>query len=245
VAEPELKEYDGKALGESDGSDSKPACVAVDGFVYDVSASKLWKGGLHMKRHHAGRDLTGDIAAAPHGKEVLEKVRRVGTLKKEATGERPMPAWLAGLLERFSFLRRHPHPMVVHFPIVFMVSATFFVILTLVTGEKSFELTAFYCLAGGLLFTPVAMLTGWFTWWLNYWAKPVRRVTIKKRLSWLLLVIAAAAFAWRFSVTDIMETAGAGRVVYIVMFLSLAPITSIIGYHGGELTYPTGKGSDR
>ncbi|MGE5855828.1 MAG: DUF2231 domain-containing protein [Syntrophaceae bacterium] len=245
MAEPELKEFDGKTLGESDGSDSKPACVAVEGFVYDVSASKLWKGGLHMKRHHAGRDLSGDIAAAPHGKEVLERVRRVGVLKKEAAGERPMAACLAGLLERFPFLRRHPHPMFVHFPIVFMYSVTFFEILCMVTGEKSFEATAFYCLAGGLLFTPIAMLTGWFTWWLNYCAKPMRRVTIKKRLSWLLLAIAAAAFAWRFSVTDIMGTAGAGRVVYIAMLLSLAPITSVIGYHGGELTFPTGKRSDR
>ena len=245
MAEPELKEYNGKALGESDGNNSKPAFVAVDGFVYDVSTSKLWKGGLHMKRHHAGRDLSGDIAAAPHGKEVLEKVRRVGTLKKEATGERPMPDRLAGLLERFPFLRRHPHPMVVHFPIVFMYSVTFFEILSMATGEKSFEVTAFYCLAGGILFTPFAIITGWFTWWLNYMAKPMRRVSIKKRLSWILLVIAAASFVWRFSVTDIMETAGAGRVVYIAMLLSLAPITSIIGYHGGELTYPTGKGSDR
>lgn len=242
MAEAELKEYDGKSLGESDGNNSKPAFVAVDGIVYDVSASKLWKGGLHMKRHHAGRDLSGDIAAAPHGKEVLEKVRRVGTLKKEATGERPMPDRLAGLLERFPFLRRHPHPMVVHFPIVFMYSVTFFEILSMITGEKSFEVTAFYCLAGGILFTPFAMLTGWFTWWLNYMAKPMRRVTIKMRLSWLLLVIAAAAFAWRFSVTDIMEAAGAGRAVYIAMLLSLAPITSLIGYHGGELTYPTEKG---
>jgi predicted heme/steroid binding protein/uncharacterized membrane protein len=225
VVEPELKEFDGKALGECDGSDSKPACVAVDGFVYDVSASKLWKGGLHMKRHHAGRDLSGDVTAAPHGKEVLEKVRRVGSLKKETAGERPMPALLDGLLEKFPFLRRHPHPMVVHFPIVFMVSATFFVILTLITGEKSFEVTAFYCLAGGILFTPPAMLTGWFTW--------------------VLLAIAVAAFVWRFCVTDIMETAGTGHVAYIVMLLSLAPITSVIGYYGGELTFPTGKRSDR
>jgi len=163
-------------------------------------------------------------------------------LKKAATGERPMPDWLSGLLEKFPFLRRHPHPMVVHFPIVFMVSATFFVILTLITGEKSFEVTAFYCLAGGILFTPPAMITGWFTWWLNYMAKPMRPVTIKKRLSWLLLVIAVAAFAWRFCVTDIMETAGPGHIVYIAMLLLLAPVTSVIGYYGGELTFPTGKG---
>jgi uncharacterized membrane protein len=116
-----------------------------------------------------------------------------------------MPAWLAGLLEKFPFLWRHPHPMVVHFPIVFMYSATFFEILSMITAEKSFEMTAFYCLAGGILFTPLAMITGWFTWWLNYMAKPMGPVTIKKRLSWLLLVIAVAAFAWRFCVTDIME----------------------------------------
>ena len=212
--------------------------MAVDGFVYDVSASKLWKGGLHMKRHRAGRDLSGDIAAAPHGKEVLEKVRRVGTLKKETVGERPMPVWLDGLLEKFPFLRRHPHPMVVHFPIVFMVSATFFVILTLITGEKSFEVTAFYCLAGGILFTPPAMITGWFTWWLNYMAKPMGPVTIKKRLSWVLLVMAVASFAWRFWIPGVMDEAGAGHWIYIAMLLSLAPVTSVIGYYGGDLTFP-------
>lgn len=239
VAEPELKEYDGKALGDCDGIDSKPARVAVDGFVYDVSLSKLWKGGLHMKRHRAGQDLSGDIAAAPHGKEVLERVPRVGTMKKEAADERPMPAWLAGLLEKFPFLRRHPHPMVVHFPIVFMYSATFFSILCMIAGEKSFEKTAFYCLAGGILFTPAAMLTGWFTWWLNYAAKPMGAVTIKKRLSWLLLAISIAAFAWRLSVPGIMELSDAGHTIYIILILLLAPIASVIGYYGGELTFPT------
>jgi predicted heme/steroid binding protein/uncharacterized membrane protein len=241
VAEPELKEYDDKALGESDGSESKPAFVAVDGFVYDVSASKLWKGGLHMKRHPAGRDLSGDIAAAPHGKEVLEKVRRVGTLKKETAGVRAMPGWLAELLEKVPFLRRHPHPMVVHFPIVFMYSAAFFAILALVTVEKSFEVTAYYCLAGGILFMPPAMITGWFTWWLNYMAKPMGPVTIKKRLSWLLLVISVAAFLWRNRVPGVMDEMGAAHWIYIAMLLSLVPITSIIGYYGGELTFPTGK----
>jgi predicted heme/steroid binding protein/uncharacterized membrane protein len=241
VAEPELKEYDRKALGDCDGIDSKPARVAVDGSVYDVSGSKLWKGGLHMKRHRAGQDLSGDIAAAPHGKEVLERVPRLGTMKKEAADERPMPAPLAGLLAKYPFLRRHPHPMAVHFPIVFMYSATFFSILYMITEEKSFEQTAFYCLAGGILFTPPAMITGWFTWWLNYMAKPMGSVTIKKRLSWVLLTISIAAFAWRLSVPGIMELSGAGHRIYISLILLLAPIASVIGYYGGELTFPTGR----
>jgi len=244
MAEPERKEYDGASLGECDGSGSKPACVAVDGAVYDVSGSKMWRGGQHMKRHRAGQDLSGDIAAAPHGKEVLERVNRVGTMKKEEAVERPMPAWLATLLEKIPFLRRHPHPMVVHFPIVFMYSATFFNILYMITGEKSFEITAFYCLAGGILFTPPAMLTGWFSWWLNYMAKPMAPVTIKIRLSWLLLAISIAAFAWRLSVPGVMEESGAGHTIYIILVLSIAPVVSVIGYFGGELTFPTGKRSE-
>jgi predicted heme/steroid binding protein/uncharacterized membrane protein len=245
VSEQERKEFDAASLGECDGSGGKQACVAVDGSVYNVSGSKMWKGGLHMKRHRAGLDLSGDIAAAPHGKELLERVPRVGTLKKEAAAERPMPAGLAGLLEKFPFLRRHPHPMTVHFPIVFMYSATFFSILYMITGEKSFEMTAFYCLAGGILFTPPAMITGWFTWWLNYMAKPMGPVTIKKRLSWVLLTISIAAFLWRISVPGIMEANGAGHTIYIVLVLSLTPIASVIGYYGGQLTFPTGKRSDR
>lgn len=234
-------EYGGQALGDCDGSSGKRALVAVDGMVYDVSGSRLWKGGLHMKRHRAGRDLSADLSAAPHGKEVLERVPRAGSLKREAADERPMPAWLSELLERVPFLRRHPHPMVVHFPIVFMYSATVFDVLFRVTREGSFERTSFYCLAGGVLFMPPAMLTGWFTWWLNYAARPTHAVTIKKRLSWLLLAISSAAFLWRCLVPGLPLAGGTGPVIYILMILSLAPIVSVIGFFGGELTFPTGK----
>lgn len=243
MAETGRKEYDAETLAECDGGNGKPACVAVDGVVYDVSASRLWKGGLHMKRHRAGRDLSADIAAAPHGREVLEKLTRAGTLKKEGAGGGPvLPGWLSRLLEAFPFLRRHPHPMVVHFPIVFMYSATVFDLLYMVTGVGAFEVTAFHCLAGGILFMPPAMLTGWFTWWLNYMARPMAHVTVKKRLSWVLLAVSLAAFLWRFRIPGVMDEAGAGHWAYIAMLLSLAPIVSVIGYYGGELTFPTGKG---
>jgi hypothetical protein len=41
-----------------------------------------------------------------------------------------------------------------------------------------------------------------------------------------------------------MEEADACHWIYIAMLLSLAPITSVIGYYGGELTFPTGKRSE-
>jgi uncharacterized membrane protein len=56
--------------------------------------------------------------------------------------------------------------MTVHFPIVFMFSTTVFTLLYLATGDKSFDTTALHCLGAGFL--TESMLTGLYTWWLNY-----------------------------------------------------------------------------
>jgi hypothetical protein len=124
-----------------------------------------------MKRLHAGKDLT-DIQAAPHGLEVLDRYPQVGVLKKDATSERKIPSSLSWLLSRFPMLRRHPHPMVIHFPIVFMIATAGFTILYLLTEYKGFD-TTLSCLGEDSL-PPVAIVTD-FTWWLNYMAKPNRQ----------------------------------------------------------------------
>jgi len=50
--------------------------------------------------------------------------------------------------------------MTVHFPIVFMFSTTIFNLLFVLTGIEAFETTAIDCLGAGILFTPIAILTG-------------------------------------------------------------------------------------
>lgn len=70
--------YDPATLAAFDGRGGLPALVAVGDAVYDVSALPRWTGGAHMK-HTAGRDLTTDLARAPHGASQLERARRVGT----------------------------------------------------------------------------------------------------------------------------------------------------------------------
>ena len=42
-------------LSKNDGKEGRPTYISASGRVVDVSASKLWKGGLHMGRHNAGR----------------------------------------------------------------------------------------------------------------------------------------------------------------------------------------------
>jgi predicted heme/steroid binding protein len=70
--------YDPATLAAFDGGDGRPARVAVSDVVYDVSTLPRWRGGTHIK-HAAGRDLTGDLARAPHDASMLERAQRVGT----------------------------------------------------------------------------------------------------------------------------------------------------------------------
>jgi predicted heme/steroid binding protein/uncharacterized membrane protein len=230
-----------KELQQFDGKDGRPIYIVHKGKIIDVTGSPLWKGGVHMMRHQAGQDLTVDIGAAPHGLEVLERYPQVATLSDEQGIERQMPSFLSNLLARFPILARHPHPMMVHFPTVFFLAAGFFSILYLLTKHQPFETTAFHSLCGGLLFTPIAMATGFFTWWLNYAAKRMRPTTIKITLASILLPLATAAVVWRFLTPDVLhQTTGFG-LLYLLFVLALSPMVLVISYYGGTLTFPIKK----
>ena len=237
----EMKEFDPESLSQFNGKNGKPVHIAYQDRVIDVSNSKLWKTGLHMKRHQAGTDLTTDIEAAPHGVEVLDRYSQVGIFKKKEEAERPVPRTLSRLLERFPILRHHPHPMLVHFPIVFMFAPTLFILLYLITGIQTFENTAWHCLGGGILFSPLAIATGYLTWWLNYLAKPMRPVTIKVRFSILLLTISIIAFIRRILSPEVLTFSAGGSILYFLLIFSLVPIVTVIGWFGATLTFPLEK----
>jgi predicted heme/steroid binding protein/uncharacterized membrane protein len=235
-------------LAAGSGADGRPIYIAFRGKVYDVSGSGLWEGGGHMGQHHAGHDLTGEFPDAPHSEEVFERYPQVGVLQEEAEPEAPVAEISAArqfchrLVHRVPLLRRHPHPMVVHFPIVFMIAAPVFTLLSLATGVKSFEVTGFHCLGGGVLFTPVAMLTGWFTWWLNYESRWLTPVVVKLILSPILLLVGAGAFVWRYHHPDLLAPwSGAPSLIYLGMLCALIPLVSLIGAYGAELTFPLNR----
>jgi len=234
------KEIDVKALSKYDGKEGNKTYIAHGGRVIDVSESPLWKDGVHMGRHHAGKDLTADIQAAPHGTEVLERYPQVATVHKQAPEGQRMPHLISSLLARYPLLKRHPHPVMAHFPIVFSLSAGFFSVLFAVTGNRSFDQTAFYCLIAALFFTPLAILTGLFTWWVNYQARPMRPITIKLALSLTMLPVLAGLLVWRGFVPDVPDLSGAG-MVYLLLVVLLAPAVLIIGYEGATLTFPLEK----
>ena len=121
------------------------------------------------------------------------------------------------------FLRRHPHPMTVHFPIVFMLSAVFFTFLYLITGDPSYDATALHCLAGGVIFTPIVMLTGFISWTVNYLARPMRSVNVKMAVSPLMLLVSLVALVWRETAPDVLTRLSGRRLHLFIAHLFPLP----------------------
>lgn len=231
-----MKEFTLRELSGFNGKEGKPVYVALDGKVYDVSKSDLWSKGIHMNHHPSGNDLSDAISVAPHGKEVLERYPVVGSLKKETAQEwKHLPPFLQVLLERMPMARRHPHPMMVHFPIAYLMASSLFLLLHLIFRDPFLERTAFYLLILGSLSSPFAMGTGLLTWWINYRLKLSRFVKRKIGLSAVLLVFEAILLLWRSLHGEVTS------FLYYIMVLLLVPIVTLLGYYGGQMTFPEGK----
>ena len=220
------------------GKDGKPGYIAFQGKVYDVTKSPLWSKGLHMNRHPSGKDLTGEISAAPHGTEVFERYPQVGVLKKGAPEElKHLPPLLQNLLQKFPMARRHPHPMVVHFPIGLLMASSLFVLLYLIFKNPSLEITSYYLLILGAIASPFAMATGLLTWWINYRLKLTLFVKRKIQFSIILLIFEIVLISWRSFQSQISNP------IYFIIMVLLTPIVSILGYYGGQMTFPVEKPS--
>ena len=75
------QKFTNQKLSKFNGKDGKPAYVAYKGKVYDVTDSSQWIEGDHIG-HAAGEDLTEPMEIAPHGEDVMEKMKVVGVLVK-------------------------------------------------------------------------------------------------------------------------------------------------------------------
>lgn len=72
-----MRTFTAEELSEFDGRDGRPAYIAYNGRVYDVSEGPTWVEGMHLG-HSAGEDLTEDLEEAPHEEETLEGFPIVG-----------------------------------------------------------------------------------------------------------------------------------------------------------------------
>jgi uncharacterized membrane protein len=174
----------------------------------------------------------------PYYPQHLERNTGQEPLPAAPSGEPPLPPAVARLLDRFPQLKRRPHPLLAHFPIVFLLSATFFSLLFLATGDRAFDATAFYCLGGGLLTLPPTIATGLFTHWLNFYGGADRTVRLEKALSFTVVVVATTAFVWQWLNPLVLTDLGGVNLIYLFLVLSLTPLVTANGYFGGMVTFP-------
>jgi predicted heme/steroid binding protein len=81
VVTQESKEFTIEKLSKYDGSMGKPAYVAVNGLVYDVSLNSAWGGGTHFGLY-AGKDLSKEFKGCHDDKiELLKNLPIVGNIK--------------------------------------------------------------------------------------------------------------------------------------------------------------------
>ena len=237
-----MKVYSPQEVSAGDGKEGRQALVAVDGKVYDFSLSKRWISGTHMNRHHAGMDLSKDIRSAPHGADIVSRFEVVGLYQgivgQVHTGYRRT---VETFLDRYPFFRRHPHPAVIHFPLAFLLAAPFMEIGAIITGSARTEWASFCLLVTGVLSVPVALLTGYFTWWVNYDAVDSTMIRTKRRLAWSVLVLGSACcIVGVHIISDPLSRQGTDLVSasYVLALLALGAIVSFVGFLGGKLAFP-------
>jgi uncharacterized membrane protein len=152
-----------------------------------------------------------------------------------------LPEPLSRVLKRYPSLRRHPHPFLVHFPVVFALTAAFFSLLYLGTGVISFDTTAFHCLGAAVLTIPLTMVTGEISRRVNYAQEPKQAFLIERRYSWVLLALSSVAFVWRWLDPSILRNFRGASLVYLLLLMALPVLVTVISYFGGLLTFPLEK----
>lgn len=83
---PEERVFNLEELAQYNGANGRPAYVAVNGIVYDVSLEATWGGGTHFSLY-AGKDLTAQFNGCHDGRlEVLRNLPQVGVLEEKFRG---------------------------------------------------------------------------------------------------------------------------------------------------------------
>ncbi len=70
--------FNAQTLANYDGREGRPAYVAIDGVVYDLSNSTRWINGMH-NGHQAGQDLSRQIPQNHRADMRIEMFPVVGT----------------------------------------------------------------------------------------------------------------------------------------------------------------------
>ena len=220
-------------LEKNDGRGGKPAFVAVNGEVYDVSTSPLWKDGEHMGEHYAGCDLTESLELAPHGIETLLRHQKIGELEpamETSLENKPVIPWWASLM-----ISSHAHPMLVHFPQALFVLAPVFLTLFYAFKFPDLERTAFFLMITGFLTAIPATASGFINWRYKFGGKSRLAFKLKIIMSPLLILLAAVTVGVHIGKGKLSsEEVSMGMLFLYWVHLFIA---AVLGKAGGNIVF--------
>lgn len=232
-----MRQFSEKELQKYNGRNGMPAYIAYKGQVYDVTLSEFWKEGTHFKKHFAGCDLSAAMADAPHNDEVFSNYPCVGQFISTC----PLTPKNKKECYRLWYVKYHPHPMVIHFPIALHYFSAFADILFLANPSREYDTVVFLSFLIATVMGFLALITGIFSWWINYNFSTSRAFVIKLIGALFTLIIGLIPIFQKLQNPNVAYSTQIDGITYhAVIFITVISIT-IVGYYGGKITWRAKK----
>lgn len=135
------------------------------------------------------------------------------------------------------------HPLLVHFPIAFLMGAALFYVLAWVFGTRSFSTTAFYLLILGVVSAGAAVGTGLYGEERVMVSRSVREhlLDVHERLMLVTLGLSIALTIWAIVGRPFPQK---GRPIFLLVFLVLLAIMSVGADYGARMVYDYNAGGN-
>lgn len=131
----------------------------------------------------------------------------------------------------------HPHPMMVHFPIALHYFSGFADVLFLADPSAGFETAVFLSFLIATVMGFFALLSGVFSWWINYSLVRSKVFMIKLNGALFTLIVGLVPITQKFLDPGVPFSSGPdGAVYHGIIFLTVVSV-SIVGYYGGKITW--------
>ncbi len=135
------------------------------------------------------------------------------------------------------------HPLVVHFPIAFLIGSLIFYLLAVAIRQGTLATTAFSLLVAGALAAVAAVGTGLYAEPGVMISHSVREELLSMHKRFMIATLAAGAVLTLWAVAD-RPFPRKGRVLFLLLFLLLLGIMSAGADYGARMVYDYNAGGN-
>lgn len=135
------------------------------------------------------------------------------------------------------YAKYHPHPTVVHFPIALHYFSGFIDLLFFANPSTEYAATVFLSFFVATVMGLIALITGVFSWWINYNLVRSKLFVVKFIGAILTFLVGLVPLIQKFRDPDVPFSHGIdGWLYHGVIFITVILVT-IVAYYGGKLTW--------